>query len=67
MEYEIGDLVLLQCKEPDNWILKGIVVEDIEDEMGEKYEVFCFAAKCIRTFYKKDLKLLNNYNSGSSD
>ena len=67
MEYEIGDLVILQREKPDNWALKGIVVDEVEDELGERYEVFCFAAKCIRTFYKKDLKLLNNYNSGSSD
>tara|TARA_Y100000592_G_scaffold88800_1_gene145089 strand:- start:6073 stop:6261 length:189 start_codon:yes stop_codon:yes gene_type:complete len=59
MDYEIGDLVLLQCKTPENWTLKGIVVDELEDELGERYEIFCFAAKCIRTFYKKDLKLLN--------
>ena len=67
MEYEIGDLVLLQCRKPHNWSLKGIVVEELEDELGERYEVFCFQSKCIRTFYKQDLKLLNNYNTGSSD
>ena len=66
MGYEVGDLVLLQCKEAENWVLKGIIMEETEDEMGERYDVFCFAGKCIRTFYKKDLKLLNNYISGSS-
>tara|TARA_B100000131_G_scaffold293236_1_gene308379 strand:- start:170 stop:376 length:207 start_codon:yes stop_codon:yes gene_type:complete len=67
MEYEIGDLVLLQAGKAGNWTLKGIVVDEAEDELGEKYEIYCFAGKCNRFFYKKDLKLLNNYKHGTSN
>ena len=67
MDYSIGALVLLQCREPENWALKGIILNQHNDKMGKRYEIFCFAARCIRIFNKKDLKLLNNNKSESSD
>ena len=56
MTYEIGDLVLMQYKEFNNWKLRGIVI-DVYDPL---VSVFIFKSKCVRNFFEKDLKKMNN-------